>query len=178
MKLSVCMQRARLADNLSVYAGQSKIHFQDTDFLAYCVDINQYSGSGDVTVGWVADLPHGNYIAYLMNTYASNVATNHDAAVLAASIWEVLSEPTTNFDLSSGYFTITDNPGVVTDADAILAGIPLDYQPTSWPSVLHSDSLQDMAVLTYGVPEPATIGLLILGGAAMLGRTRRCRQAH
>ena len=163
-----------LADNLSVYAGQEKVRFLDTDLLAYCVDINQYSGSGEVTVGSVADLPHGNYIAYLLDTYAPNVATNHDAAVLGASIWEVLSEPTTDFDLSSGYFTISDNPGVLADANAMLASIPRNYQPTVWPVVLHSDSVQDMAISpSCGVPEPVTISLLGLGGAAILWRKRR-----
>jgi hypothetical protein len=162
-----------LADNLSVYAGENLIHFGNMDFPAYCVDLNQFSGTGEVTVGSTADLPHGNYIAYLLESYAPYVATNHDAAVLAVSIWEVLAEPTTDFDVSTGYFTISDNPAVLADANTVLAGIPRDFQPTVWPSVLHSDSLQDMAFLSYGVPEPVTIGLLGLGGAAMLWRGRR-----
>lgn len=167
-----------LADNLSVYAGQNKINFQGHDFLGYCVDITQYAGSADVTVNSVANLPHGSAIAYLLNTYAANVATNHDAAVLAVSIWEVLSETTTSFNVSGGYFTVTDNPGVVADANVMLAGIPTNYQPANWPSVLHSDCVQDMAVLTYGTPEPATIGLLSLGAVGMLWRTRRERGAR
>jgi hypothetical protein len=161
-----------LGNNLSVYAGQNRLHYAGNDFLGYCVDINQYSGSGNVTVDSVASLPHGNDIAYLLNTYAPAVDTNHEAAVLAVAVWEVLSETSSTFNATSGYFYITDNASVAADANTMLATIPANYQPVAWPALLHSDCVQDMAVLTYA-PEPTTIGLMAMGGVAMAWRSRR-----
>jgi hypothetical protein len=161
-----------LANNLSVYAGQNRLTFAGNDVLGYCVDINQYSGSGNVTVDSVASLPHGNDIAYLLNTYAPAVATNHDAAVLAVAIWEVLSETSSTFSATSGYFSISDNASVAADANTMLAAIPANYQPSVWPAVLHSDSIQDMAILTYA-PEPASLALLAVGGLAMMRKKGR-----
>jgi hypothetical protein len=160
-----------LANNLTVNAGQMKITYNQDNFLAYCVDLNQYAGNGAAAPVSVATLNHGAEIAYLFDTYANSVDSNVKAAALAVSIWEVLTETGDTFDVLHGDFRISNNASVATAAGLMLSTVPVSYTPTGWPTVLHGDCVQDMLIATV-VPEPATLSVLALGGLCLLRRRR------
>jgi hypothetical protein len=163
-----------LADNLSVYAGAENLSLGGVSMTGYCVDLNQYAGSGAVDVLPVSAVHNGNLVAYLLNTYGPTATTNRSAAALGVAIWEVVNETGTTFDATTGYFFITGNAGVATDANALLATLPTSYSGGNGVAILHSDIVQDFAVpMGIGAPEPAALCLLAAGAMAITRRRRR-----
>jgi hypothetical protein len=165
-----------VADGEDVYAGQYRITYDGNNYNAWCVDIDQYSGTASVTVQSYTVLPNAGAVAYLYDTYADGVTTGTEAAALAASIWEVITEaPGGPFSITGGSFYISGNSAVANRAAAMLATIPGSYEPREDLIVLHSDTKQDMLIardVGTEVPEPATMALLISGGALGLVRRR------
>jgi len=166
-----------LADGKRVPAGLYGVTYQDQQLQAFCVDAEHYAGNCQVTEEGVDFLHNGSLVAYLYETYINSATTSELAAGLGVALWEVLYEDEANgFDASSGYFHITSNPGVTAAANTMLLDMPDDYQSVLDLTVLHSDCKQDMLVSGLGVvPEPATLGLLLLGAPLLVKVSRRRR---
>ncbi|MCE5327427.1 MAG: PEP-CTERM sorting domain-containing protein [Planctomycetaceae bacterium] len=164
-----------LANGQTVAAGQMKINYLGEDLLGYCVDLDHYSATTEVTERSASTLTNGWMVAYLFNTYAPAVATAVDAAALQTALWEVINETGSVFNVTSGHFFITNNASVATAANNLLASIPASYSPSVWPIVLDSVDKQD--ILIQGrIPEPATISMLLLGSLGVF--MRRLNRHH
>ncbi|NLW86440.1 MAG: hypothetical protein GXY38_06165 [Planctomycetes bacterium] len=77
----------------TVYAGRHLIEYQDADLTAWCVDIDHWSGSSEVTErDAVSFLRNGQLVAYLFETFSPTIDSNYSAAALGVAIWEVINE--------------------------------------------------------------------------------------
>lgn len=160
-----------LADNLMVPAGQLKVNYENEDYLAYCVDLNDYAASTDVTEKDMSFINNGDMVAWLFETYADGVTTGTQAAALSVAIWEVIYETDPIFNAGTGFFWISENQAVRDGANALLAtlgSMPSSYTPSNGMMVLHGEEVQDVVV-----PEPTSLGLLCVGGACFLRKRRR-----
>ncbi len=159
-----------LADGLSVPAGQLRIGYEGMDYLAYCVDLDHYAGSADVTEMSLDSIHNGDRVAYLFDSYADGVNSGLDAAALSVAIWEVIYETDGTFDTGSGYFSISENQDALDEANVLLGSLssmPAEYTAVPGRTILHGEQVQDVLI-----PEPATIALLGLGATGMLWRER------
>ena len=155
-----------LADGLKVQAGQLQINYENWDYLAYCVDLDHYAGSADVTELDITSINNGDLVAWLYDTYAEGVNSGVDAAALSVAIWEVVYESDDIFDAGTGTFSISENQDVEEQANDLLESlgcIPSSYTPSNGLMVLHSESDQDVMV-----PEPSMLGLLSIGAVGFL----------
>jgi len=160
-----------LGDGLTVPAGQCRIEYQDRDYLSYCVDLDHYAGSGEVTEIPVGTLNRGNWVAFLFDTYSGTVDSGLEAAALGTAIWEVLYETDTDLDVTDGYFNITQNDAVAAAANDLLVNLPSDYTPAGGDVVLHSESRQDLLIGGFEpIPEPTTLALIALASVVLLRR--------
>ena len=160
-----------LADGKRIDVGQLLVTYQDIDYEAYCVDINHYVASCWMTERGVDSLNNGDMVAFLFETYSADVTTGLEAAALGVSIWEVINETASTFDITDGYFSISHNADVTTAANNLLASLPGSYASQWDLTVLHNRCKQDMLIGV--VPEPATLTLIGLGGLGLLLRRRR-----
>lgn len=163
------------AVNIQTNAGQMLFAYQGRDYTSYCVDIYQTVGNMFATALPIDTLNNGEKVAYLFETFAGLVDTNTKAAALQVAIWEVVfeSDPVP-WDAGAGAFHIAGNPAALSQAGAYLATVPDLYCPQTEFFVLHSPCKQDLLLPTgEPVPEPATLAILLLGGAALACRRRR-----
>ncbi|MHC4717004.1 MAG: PEP-CTERM sorting domain-containing protein [Planctomycetota bacterium] len=166
-----------LADGKRVPTGEYLVTYQGQQHIGFCVDLNHYTGNGEVTeLGLdTLNMPgdyRGEKLAWLYETYAWTLDSGTSAAGLSVAIWEVVNELTGNpLDPTSGQFSISGNAAVAVDATGKLAGVPDRYEPTMDLMILHSPTKQDMLIGT--VPEPGALALLALGGVVQLVRRRR-----
>jgi hypothetical protein len=167
-----------MADGLTTLAGQMMLSYKGAEYAGWCVDIDQYAGTSSVTEESYTVLANHNALAYLMDTYADSLASDLDAAALAACIWEVVNEPEGGaFNINGGHFSIRNNSAVTSRAAAWLASIPAGYSSQTNYIILHSTTAQDMLIEGPGIggahvdtPEPGTLVLLIAGGVMALAR--------
>ena len=159
-----------LADNLKIPVGQLKVTHENTEYLAYCVDLNHYVKSAYVTEQDMNGINNGDLVAWLYGTYAQSVTSGVEAAALNVAIWEVLYENDATFDAGTGYFTVSENQSVLEQANSLLASLvnlPSNYTPSNGIKVLHGDGVQDVVV-----PEPTSMVLLCAGAACLVAKRR------
>jgi len=163
-----------LGDGKTVLAGQYEVTYGGTPYNAFCVDIDHYAGSTDVTEMPLSSLRNSDQIAYLYETFVPGITNGTEAAAVGVAIWEVLYETDNNdLDASDGYLSITNNAAVCDAANDLLATVPDSYEPLMNLIVLHSPCKQDMLIGSLGeIPEPATLALLILAAPWALLRRR------
>lgn len=157
-----------LADDLKTAAGQLKVTYENTDYLAYCVDLDHYAGSAEVSLEDINTINNGDLVAWLYDAYAQSVINGIDAAALGVAIWEVLYETDATFDAGDGYFSITDNQDVLDQANILLGSVPSSYTPSNGWMLLQGDTVQGVVI-----PEPTTLGLLGVGAAGFLVKRHR-----
>jgi hypothetical protein len=142
-----------------VKAGQLRIACQGADHLAYCVDLTQYAGSGEVTETPITTLHNGDLVGWLYETQAAAVTDSLDAVALQVAIWELLYESDDNaFDMTSGAFYVTQSDNAADAAQTLLDAAPASYAPAGTTIALLSDSKQDGMI-----PEPTALVLLSAG---------------
>ncbi len=162
-----------LADNLKTPAGQLKVTYENTDYLAYCVDLNHYAKSANMTPESISVLNNSDMVAWLFDTYAYGVTTGTEAAALNVAIWEVLYETNDAFNAGTGYFWVSENQNVLDEANVLLASLdsmPTNYTPSNGLMVLDGLNAQDVVV-----PEPTSLGLLGIGAGCFIVKRRRRR---
>jgi len=157
-----------LADNLKVPAGQLKVAYENMDYLAYCVDLNHYAGSAEVSLTNINTINNGDLVAWLYDTYADGVTNGIDAAALGVALWEVIYETDAAFHAGEGFFSVSENQDVLTKANVLLGSVPSSYTPSNGMMLLHSNQVQDVVI-----PEPTTLGLLGVGAVGFLVKHRR-----
>jgi hypothetical protein len=160
-----------LGDTLKIPVGQLKGTYENTDSLAYCVDLNHHVKSANVTPEPISFVNHGDLVAWLYETCAESVMTGIEAAALNVAIWEVIYETDATFDAGTGYFTISENQSVLDQANDLLASlgsIPSSYTPSNGMMVLHGENVQDVVV-----PEPTRLGLPGVAAGGFLAKRRR-----
>ena len=92
-----------LGDGKTVYAGQYKLTYGGTPYDAFCVDIDHYAGTTEVTEMPSSSLRNGEKVAYLYETFVPAISNGTDAAAVGVAIWEVLYETDDNdLDASDG----------------------------------------------------------------------------
>ncbi len=171
-----------VSDGKTVYAGRYLFTYQGRQYKSFCVDLDHWAGTTEVSEESVSTLRNGDMVAYLYETYAWSVTDKTSAAALGVAIWETLyetlpDESDPDFGAGDGSFYITNNAGVRDTADGYLATLPDSYTPMQNLVVLHSQDKQDMLIGSLGeVPEPMTAAMLLLATPFVL--RRRMRRAN
>ena len=164
-------------DGHTIPLGQYLLTYGNKPYTGYCVDVYQFVGDMEATELGLDTLNRpgafiGEQVAWLYDSYAASVSDGTSAAGLAAAIWELIFETAGNDpDPAAGDFYISGNDAVVDDAADKQADLPERYETGTEFVILHSDTKQDM--LVAGVPEPAALILLAIGGTIQLVRRRR-----
>ena len=170
-----------LADGLSVIAGQDLLTYENAELTGFCVDIDQYAGTSEVTETAATDLHNGYLVAYLVEKYGMAATTNQQAAAVQLAIWEVLYEPAGHgFNVTTGDLSAVNcDSSLATAANLLLADLPETYESHSI-RVLATVTSQDFVIVPArgAVPEPAILALLTLGGVGLLRRrtNQTCRR--
>lgn len=163
-----------LADGKKIKAGEMKLSIDGSATIkGWCVDLDHWAGDGEASIEPLSFIQNGDLAAWLHATYSGG-SSSEQAAALASAIWEVTHEDDGIYDLANGSFSISENAGVLTAGNAMLAGMPASWTAPTGYGVLHLESAQDFLVFSpETVPEPGTMVLLSLGGLAAFARRRR-----
>lgn len=154
-------------------AGQILITFQNQNLTAYCVDLNNTVKSAwDATPATVDFINGGRAAAFLYDTYAPSVDTALKAAALQVAIWEVVTDFGGSLNLLAGNFKLVDSENVRSLANTFLGSLPGDvgnYQSSSFIVKSGSDPRSQHLI----VPEPATLGVVMVAMGMMVADRRR-----
>ncbi len=154
-------------------AGQILITFQSQNLTAYCVDLNNtVKSSWDATPATVDFINGGRAAAFLYDTYAPSVDTALKAAALQVAIWEVVTDFGGSLNLLAGNFKLVDSENVRSLANTFLGSLPGDvgnYQSSSFIVKSGSDPRSQHLI----VPEPATLGVVMVAMGMMVADRRR-----
>ena len=151
-----------------LWAGQQSITYQGEDLWSYCVQVDRVAASMEATEQPITILPNHELVGYLFETFGPQTS-NTGAAALQVAIWEAVHETGPTFDVSGGSFFIDPGLMVISQSNAMLSSFPGSYSSGSF--VLTNPVYQDVLIFSDGgVPEPITLGLLSVGGVAILRR--------
>lgn len=158
-------------------AGQILINFQSQNLTAYCVDLNHtVKSSWDATPASPDFINGGRAAAFLYDTYAASVDSSLKAAALQVAIWEVVTDFGGSLNLLAGNFKLLDSENVRNLANLYLGSLPGDvgnYQSSSYIVKSGSDPRSQHLI----VPEPATLGVVMVAMIMMAADRRRRRAA-
>jgi hypothetical protein len=163
----------------------------------YCVDTYQWANTGTTTysVNDLADAPSGNgapamgatkaaYLKNLIYNHFSASASDADKAVFAACVWEIVYEPISSWDVTTGNVTVALTAAEKITAASWLGSVSTyDHENTAY--ALISENAQDFAISFNGghenpVPEPLTMlafGSALAGLAGYIRKHRRLAPA-
>lgn len=158
-------------------AGQILINFQSQNLKAYCVDLeHSVKSSWDASKASLDFIHGGRAAAFLFDTYSATVDTNLKAAALQVAIWEVVTDFGGSLNLLAGNFKVLDSESVRNLATTYLGSLPGDvgnYQSSSYIVKSGWDPRSQHLI----VPEPATLGVVMVAMGMMLADRRRRRAA-
>ncbi len=149
------------------------------DFDAFCVEPSAFITVGETLTYELTDnsqLTNSQKVAKLVGGYLGSTMSNEAAAAFQWAIWEVTSENSaSSFSLNDGNVRISGtNPSVNTRnlANQYLANI--NSYDSAEIYYLTNSKKQNMVGFKPGtaVPEPSSLGLLVLSGALLLRRKR------
>ncbi len=153
-----------------LWAGQQSITYQGEDLWSYCVQVDRGAASMEATEQPIATLPNYELVGYLFETFGPQMS-NTGAAALQVAIWEAVHETGPAFDASAGSFFIDPGLMVISQSNAMLNSFGGVSTPSS--VLLTNPLYQDVLILSDGgVPEPISLGLLSVGGLAILRRRK------
>jgi hypothetical protein len=148
-------------------------------FDAFCIDLNNSIGTGTTYGVYFKSTddyltPKGAGAAWLYNNYAGVVAgDNEKSSGLQLAIWESIYDNA--IDLDSGDFkTVSVDANAKAYANAYLTAWSGQTAKATWLDnyTLEGGKVQSL-IGPARIPEPATVGLLALGGLALAGYARR-----
>jgi len=169
----------------------------------YCVDVRQYAVTNyrvyDVLLPAEAPVGGSNPLggmgqqaatdlAKLFASKESLVTDKNTAAAFQAAVWEIATETSGTYDVTSGAFRMQEKwgSGWLSLANSWLSGLQLQTEPFIGLRALASEDAQDFAIVIAGtsftgedeqvIPEPVTV-LGVLGGLAGLGAYWKKRRA-
>jgi hypothetical protein len=184
--------------DLYVDVGQFDMHLVDSngnrgaEFYSFCVDLDHYMRSTyTVNQRSTADgLNQGGAVSYLYQTYGETSLDAQHAAALQLAIWDEVSDG--GDGLAAGSFQFSGDANLISLVNSYelsarshtATGFWLDASPSGtaqnrgqsvlFPGVPTIVPQQDPP--TSGVPEPSTLVLFGLGGAAFAGHRRWRKQ--
>lgn len=181
---------AYLGNPETVLAGEISINSSIGSFATYCIDLVNVFGvpSSGYSFGSYASDEISRLVTfagfYGGSDQSSNaVNTTVEKTAFQLAIWDAVYDPGT-FDLTSGQFTVTSaDAGVVTQANAYLAGAfslpPGSYATDNLYAFTGGVSQQEVRSqdLITAIPEPSTYALM-LAGLAGVGFVVRRRSQH
>ena len=176
-------------NKMTIPAGEIYVNYTDiggatVETSVFCVDV--FHGMGNApyritpTTPWAYGGSKAQKAAWLYISNFSSSMSGIEAAGLQIAMWEVLHENDANgYDATDGDVWIENICGndVISSATTFLGYLSgvTDFSEGDTAIILQSDSGCRQSVITIPptvVPEPATMGLLALGGIAALRRRR------
>ena len=161
--------------SIGEYAGA----WNGNTFYSFCVDLARtlnfnttYTDYAPVSPDTVFSQPVVTNIQKLFNTHYATAHTNASgAASFQMAIWEILSETSGAFDVTSGSFRVTNiASSAQTTANMWLGGLATANVGATGLTVLRSALHQNVIV---AVPEPSSYALLAVGLVVLAGVSRR-----
>lgn len=173
----------------TVFAGELRLNLEtapsvDEIVVGYCADPRTYmlGSAWDLTITDSSVIPTvGARLGHIVNTYAPSLLLNGDddgAMALQVAIWEILVETSATYDVTDGLFQAKKSDGNAFSAGelALINGILADNGSgvaTYYQSALNGAGAPKSQSILAPVPEPATIGVLAIGAAALLRKRRQ-----
>jgi hypothetical protein len=148
-------------------------------FDAFCIDLNNYISTGTTYGTYLKSTdnyltPKGAGAAWLYNNFVGTVAGNNEkSSGLQLAIWESIYDNA--IDLDNGSFkTVSVDANAKAFANAYLTAWNGQTAKATWLDnyTLEGGKVQSL-IGPARIPEPATLGLLALGGLAFAGYARR-----
>lgn len=167
----------------SVYTAEFAVRLDGQSGFSYCVDLAQTIGTGSSS-GWDPLSPESNArvirAAWLVDRFHSASPPRAALTALQLAVWETMADTGNGYDLFGGTFALEENGA--SDAALMLArdylGALADADLTGFATnaiwAVHKYK-QDQLVFTNPVPEPSSVGLLLLGGVVVAQAVRRKR---
>lgn len=147
-----------------------------SSFDTYCVDLNDdihVPTSYSICMQPINGLTNGGGVAWLYDSYASQISDATHSAGLQIAIWKVLTDGQTTIDLNSGKFQYNTADQIATDANYYLqqwANSSYKTEDATWlvGGTYNNATHHAQDMIGPPVPEP---GVQSLMGACMIGFT-------
>lgn len=173
----------------TVFAGELRLKLEtapsvDELVIGYCADprTNMSGSAWDLTISDSSGIASiGDRLGHIVNSYAPALLLNGDddgAMALQVAIWEILVETSSSYDVADGLFQAKKSNGDAFSAGqlALINGILADDGTgvaKYYQSALKDNGSPASQSILAPVPEPATMGILAIGAAALLRKRKQ-----